>query len=205
MVSLYFKEVILSLHNENSLEQRGVPVPKVLCQEFSHSLVTCDYFFMERLSGATWDKLKNVKEPSLVNYDMWSKNILLDNRNNTYVIDGIIDHERAFYGDPLAEFISTITICEDITKAFAFQKGYSEVAGGFFSLNINEQIRFAMYNVYMGLLIGVEIYRYEESDIPKFLETSRYVISEGLGKIKALILSDIPCSTLDKNSNKRSV
>lgn len=253
------------------LEQRGVPVPKVLCQDFSRCEVAFDYFFMERLCGATWDKLKNdisaenekelqfqlgkytamihsikgeyfgyikedksyqfetwqeafksfiyniiddgrkgnvelpydevlnafnphwhlldeVKEPSLVNYDMWSKNILLYNRNGTYIIDGIIDHERAFYGDPLAEFISTITICGDITKASAFQKGYTDVACDFFSLNKNEQIRFAMYNVYMGLLMGVEIYRYEESKIPKFLEMSRYVISEGLGKIKELIL-----------------
>jgi aminoglycoside phosphotransferase (APT) family kinase protein len=252
------------------LEPIGVPVPKVLCYDFSRCHVACEYFFMEKLCGATWDKLKNeiseeneeqlqyqlgkytamihslkgeyygyikedksyqfetwqeafksfiyniiddgrkdnvdlpydeildtfdplwhlldeVKEPSLVNYDMWSKNILLDKRNGTYVIDGIIDHERAFYGDPLAEFISTITICGDITKAIAFQKGYAEVTGDFFSLNRNEQIRFAMYNVYVGLIIGVEIYRYEESDIPKFLKASRNVISEGLGKIKELV------------------
>ncbi len=251
------------------LEQNGVPVPKVLYEDFSRLHVACDYFFMERLCGATWDKLKKeispeneeqlqfqlgrysamihsikgeyfgyikedkayqfetwqeafksfihniiddgrkgnvdlpydeildtfnplwplldeVKEPSLVNYDMWGKNILLAKRNGTYVIDGIIDHERAFYGDPLAEFISTITICGELTKALAFQKGYAEVAGDFFPLSRNGQIRFAMYNVYMGLLMGVEIYRYEESDIPKFLGMSRYVISEGLGKIKEL-------------------
>ncbi len=251
------------------LAKNGVPAPKVLRSDFSRKLVSCDYFFMEKLTGATWDKLTDkltpenskqlqynlgrytarlhsikgdyfgyikddetfhfqtwgeafrsfiiniiedgrrsnielpyveiletfepywpildeVKEPSLVNYDMWSKNILLLEKDGEYVIDGIIDHERSFYGDPIAEFISTITICGELANAVSFQKGYGEESGKPFTFSKNEQIRFCMYNVYLGLLAGVEIYRYEEENVPKFLEMSKYVINRGLSALKEL-------------------
>ena len=251
------------------LAERGVPVPKLFCTDFSRSQIPCDYFFMERLMGPTWSKaptdispenaerlqyqlgkytammhgikgeyfgyikedtsyhyptwreafrsfienliedgrrdgvelpyddvmetfephwhlLDEVTDPSLIHYDMWSKNILLIQRDGEYTIDGIIDLERAFYGDPIAEFISTNTICGDVSQAKVFQKGYSEVAGGFFAWTKSEQIRFAMYNVYMGLLGGVEVYRYDESETPRRLMGSRYFIGQGLAKIKQL-------------------
>lgn len=50
-------------------------------------------------------------------------------------------------------------------------------------MNRNEEIRYAMYTVYMGLLMGVEIYRYDEEDIPGFMEASRFVIGMGLSKL----------------------
>lgn len=131
-----------------------------------------------------WSLLDEVKEPSLVNYDMWDKNIMLREDNGTYVIDGFIDHERAFFGDPIAEFISTVTICGELQDALSFQKGYSEIRP--FVFNKKEQIRFWMYSVYMGLLAGVEIYRYDQEDIPKFLEMSRYLIKQGLDNIREL-------------------
>ncbi len=253
----------------NKLSECGVPIPKILYTDFSRKLVKCDYFFMEKLEGATWEKTENlltdenrkklhyelgrytamihnlegdyfgyikndksyqfstwkeafksfidniiedgvkggvdlpcdeiyskiepffyalddVKKPSLVNYDMWSKNIILNNKDGEYVIAGIIDHERAFYGDPIAEFISTQTICGNLEDATKFKEGYSEVNGTFFEMNKNEQIRFMLYNVYMGLLMGVEIYRYDEKDIPRFMEQSRMFINTHIKKLDEL-------------------
>lgn len=249
------------------LATTDVPVPRVICHDFSHKLIDCDYFFMEKLQGKTWEKLNDtltpqnleqlqydlgrytamihsirgdyfgyikkdkahhfstwreafrsfidnliadgrrdkvdlpydkilnvlepfwdsldaVKEPSLVNYDMWSKNILLKESNGQYVIEGIIDHERAFFGDSIAEYISTSTICGNLEKAKVFQNGYSSIRP--FVFGVEEQIRYWLYTVYMGLLIGVEIYRYEESDIPKFMEMSINLINQGLDNLKKL-------------------
>ncbi len=130
--------------------------------------------------------LDEVTTPCLVDYDMWSKNIILKETNGVYKIEGIIDLERAFYGDPLAEFISTQTICGELKDAVMFRNGYSEIAGKFYEMNRNEQIRFNLYNIYMGLLIGVEIYRYDESDIPRFMEMSRRFINVHIEKLKEL-------------------
>ncbi|MFV0519484.1 MAG: phosphotransferase family protein [Lachnospirales bacterium] len=130
--------------------------------------------------------LDDVKEPSLVNYDMWSKNIILNKIDGEYAIEGIIDHERAFFGDPIAEFISTQTICGDLENATMFKDGYSKFNGSFFEMNKSERIRFMLYNVYMGLLMGVEIYRYDESDISKFMDMSRTFINTHLEKLDEL-------------------
>ena len=249
------------------LAATDVPVPRVICHDFSHKLIDCDYFFMEKLQGQTWEKLKDslapenaeqlqydlgrytaiihsikgdyfgyikedkayhfstwreafhsfldnliadgrrgrvdlpydeilkalepfwdtldaVKEPSLVNYDMWSKNILLKESNGQYIIEGIIDHERAFFGDPIAEYISTSTICGNLEKAKGFQNGYNSIRP--FVFGVDEQIRYWIYTVYMGLLIGVETYRYEENDIPKFMEMSLHLLNQGLDHLKKL-------------------
>lgn len=129
-----------------------------------------------------WPLLDLVKEPSLVNYDMWDKNIMLIEKDGQYVIDGIIDHERAFFGDPIAEFLSTVTICGELEKAKDFIKGYKEIRP--FIFEKEEQIRFWMYQVYMGLLIGVEVYRYDEIEHPRFMNMSQHLIHMGLKKIK---------------------
>ena len=248
-----------------ALTKTHVPVPNVIKYDNGRSLIDSDYFFMEKLQGQTWAKLKNtitpensrhlqydlgrytatihsikgdyfgyikeneryqyptwqkafrsfindiisdgrkarldlpyenvlgafeqywaildsVKEPLLVNYDMWDKNILLIEKNGLFVIEGIIDHERAFFGDPIADFLSTVTICGALEKAEDFIRGYKEIRP--FVFGKEEQLRFWMYQVYMGLLIGVEVYRYDETEIPRFMQLSRHIISMGIEKLK---------------------
>lgn len=124
-----------------------------------------------------WHLLDEVKTPSLVNYDMWAKNILLKEKNGRYVIDGIIDHERAFFGDPIAELISTQTICGDIEQAAYFKEGYESVRP--FVFGESERIRLILYRLYMELLIGVEMYRYDISNKEAFMAEK----SEGIRKV----------------------
>ncbi|WP_040948988.1 phosphotransferase [Gorillibacterium massiliense] len=249
------------------LEDTIVPVPKIVVQDLSKSLVDCDYFIMEKLQGDNWmnlddtisvdnqekligeiarytasihnikgsyfgylkdDKeyqftdwrsafqgmvhmmirdglkggvdlpydsilaafeplweiLNEVKEPSLVNFDMWKKNIMLAEKDGEYYIDGIIDHERAFYGDPYAEFISSQTICGDVEHNKVFKENYSFISGKPFTYTRNDKLRYFMYNMYLSLLMGVEVYRYNEEDTKQMLEHCKSRIANDLAELK---------------------
>ncbi|WP_167483591.1 phosphotransferase family protein [Paenibacillus xylanexedens] len=113
---------------------------------------------------ALWGILDEITVPSLVNFDMWNKNIMLAEKDGEYYIDAIIDHERAFFGDPYAEFISSATICGDVLKSETFMENYSLISGKPFTFTRNDRIRLYMYNMYMTLLMGVEVYRYSEEE-----------------------------------------
>jgi aminoglycoside phosphotransferase (APT) family kinase protein len=131
-----------------------------------------------------WPLLDEITEPSLVHYDMWAKNIMLVERDGKYIIDGVIDLERCFYGDPVADYISTATIVGDVEKATDFISGYETVKPFIFSLN--DKIRLCMYHVYMGLLMGVEVYRYRGDDINKFITMSRGFIKHSLDNLQEI-------------------
>lgn len=251
------------------ISQTEIPTPRIICHDFTHERINCDYFFMEKLVGPVWEDMKekltpentarlqyelgryaamfhtvkgnyfgyikedesyrfgtwreafrsfvdniiadgrrdgirlpyikvmktleplwpvldDVTEPALINFDLWGKNILLAEKDGAFVIDGVIDHERAFFGDPVAEFISTSFICGDLEKADDFRRGYTSVSGKPFAFSREEQIRYWMYSVYMGLLLGVEVYRYEKPERIYFLGISRHILHHGLAKLKSL-------------------
>ncbi|MFJ9563101.1 phosphotransferase family protein [Streptomyces fuscichromogenes] len=52
--------------------------------------------------------LDGVTEPRLVHFDLWPGNIFVDDRADAPRITGVIDHERAFWGDPAAELVSLV-------------------------------------------------------------------------------------------------
>lgn len=51
------------------------------------------------------DLLDEVGRPTLVHGDLWQKNILVSRDRGELKISGILDAERAFWGEPLAEWI----------------------------------------------------------------------------------------------------
>lgn len=134
-----------------------------------------------------WEVLNEIKEPSLVNFDMWNKNIMLTDKDGEYHIDAIIDHERAFFGDPYAEFISSATICGDVLKSQTFMENYSLVSGKPFTFTRNDRIRLYMYNIYLTLLMGVEVYRYNEEDTKQRLAYCNWKIPNDLLELKEFI------------------
>jgi hypothetical protein len=69
-------------------------------------------------------------------------------------IGGIIDAERAFWGDPLADFVS-LALLSDIEQDDAFLRAYSD-ADGPVSLDGNSRTRLAMYRAYLYLIMLVE-------------------------------------------------
>ncbi len=254
------------------LEKTEIPVPAVIKYDYSKTLVDCHYFFMEKLTGDTWENLSDqltaenwetlqkelgtyhavlhsvhgpyfgyvkedkayqfptwreafqsfihtlmedgkndkvelpydeilaayeplwplldeVKEPCLVNYDMWTKNILLKKAGEQYTIEGIIDHERSFYGDPCAELISVEVTFGSMEAAKIYQEAYGQKSGNVFRFTKNERIRVKMYYLYLWMLLGVEIYRYEKEEADKMLEQSRELIHKTIGELKEMMKS----------------
>lgn len=107
-----------------------------------------------------WYLLDDITEPCLVNFDMWKKNIMLKlNEDGLYHIDAIIDLERAFYGDPYADFISSNTIVGDVSTCQTFMDHYSKISGTPFHFSDRDRVRLVMYFIYLILMGGVEVYR----------------------------------------------
>lgn len=223
------------------LSGRDVPVPKVLVKDYSRSLISSDYFFMDYVPGILWkdaepekmsrcrdalmeelgrihreihsvagshfgyakedarfrfdswpkafagmmgdichdgqkdghvlpyeeifaiverhkDALQEVKVPSLVDFDMWAGNVLLGETEDGYRINGIIDFERSFFGDPYADFVSSVMIFDDVEKEDAFRKGYGKPI----ILDEKALVRMDLYRLYLLVIMYVETYRYEE-------------------------------------------
>ena len=72
--------------------------------------------------------LDEVTTPTLVHFDLWDGNILVDTTAPTPTIGGLIDGERAMWADPLADFVS-LALFRDIEQDGAFLHGY-RTAGG---------------------------------------------------------------------------
>jgi aminoglycoside phosphotransferase (APT) family kinase protein len=107
------------------------------------------------LTAAHTDALDEVTTPVLVHYDLWDGNILVDPGNGTPRIGGLVDAERAFWGDPLADFVS-LALLSDIRKDRAFLDGYRQ-AGGPVVLDDSSEVRLALYRSYLYLIMLAEI------------------------------------------------
>ncbi|MER5764075.1 phosphotransferase [Streptomyces sp. NPDC002082] len=94
--------------------------------------------------------LDRVRTPSLVHFDLWEGNILLAERDGRLEITGILDGERSFWGDPLADLVST-ALFGDITRDPDFLAGYRSVP-----LTPDERRRIAMYRAYLALIVLIE-------------------------------------------------
>ncbi|MEU1181167.1 aminoglycoside phosphotransferase family protein [Streptomyces sp. NPDC005820] len=112
------------------------------------------------LVAAGADALDEVTRPCLVHFDLWPGNIFVgvadeDGADGSDVrITGLIDHERAFWGDPAAELIS-LELGGDVGPDSALVAGYRE-AGGRLDFTPALRHRLALYGLYLGLLLVVE-------------------------------------------------
>lgn len=94
--------------------------------------------------------LGEVTTPVLVHFDLWDGNILVDGAR----IGGLIDAERAFWGDPLAELVS-LALFGSIEDDEAFLAGY-RAAGGRARFDAAERARLSLYRIYLYLIMLVE-------------------------------------------------
>ena len=99
--------------------------------------------------------LDTVTVPALVHFDLWEGNILLAERDGRPEISGIIDGERAFWGDPLADLVSP-ALFGDIADDADFLAGYRSAVGPSFELTPQALQRIAMYRIYLDLVMLVE-------------------------------------------------
>ncbi len=68
------------------------------------SLPTDDVSRLTALVGRNRDRLDEVDEPRLLHGDLWTVNVMLDPSAEEPTIVGILDSERAWWGDPLADW-----------------------------------------------------------------------------------------------------
>lgn len=87
--------------------------------------------------------LHEVKQPRLVHWDLWDGNVLVKGHK----VSGILDFERALWGDPLMEYYFSGRY-----DNAAFLKGYGEnpAAGA------EAERRRALYNLYLYLVMMIE-------------------------------------------------
>ncbi|WP_405865425.1 phosphotransferase family protein [Streptomyces sp. NBC_00005] len=107
-----------------------------------------------RTVRTAYPALDEVTVPSLVHFDLWRGNILVDRSTGEPRIGGLIDGERMFWGDPLADFVS-LALLGDIRKEEAFLGGYRE-AGGRAEFDTPASLRLALYRAYLYLIMLTE-------------------------------------------------
>lgn len=93
------------------------------------------------------DSLDEVSEPRLVEWDLWPSNVMV--REGRIV--AIIDHERAFFGDPLIEAGFTGLDLAAFGNPTAFMRGY-----GHAELTSSERSRRRLYTLYLILIMIIE-------------------------------------------------
>ncbi|MGW0706279.1 phosphotransferase family protein [Streptomyces sp. NPDC002643] len=107
-----------------------------------------------RTAKAAYDILDEVTEPRLVHFDLWPGNILVE-LDDSPRIGGLIDGERMFWGDPIADFVS-LALLGDIRQDDDFLTGYRE-AGGTVDFTPAASRRYALYRSYLYLIMLVEV------------------------------------------------
>lgn len=68
-----------------------------------------------RFSGV----LNAIGKPRLVHGDLWEKNILIEQANGKWRVSGVLDSERAYWGDEISEWIHTF-----VNVSPAYWEGY---------------------------------------------------------------------------------
>ncbi|WP_329263079.1 aminoglycoside phosphotransferase family protein [Streptomyces sp. NBC_01478] len=107
-----------------------------------------------RTARTAYTALDEVTVPSAVHFDLWQGNILVDRTSGTPRIGGLIDGERMFWGDPLADFVS-LALLGDIRTDESFLAGYRG-AGGRVEFDRSARLRYALYRSYLYLIMLAE-------------------------------------------------
>jgi aminoglycoside phosphotransferase (APT) family kinase protein len=123
--------------------------------------------------------LDEVTRPALIHFDLWPGNIFVDGPR----VVGLIDHERAFWGDPAAELVS-LAFGGDTGPDSDLVRGYIE-AGGVLDFSPAFRHRLALYQLYLGLLLVIEFgpRAYGDAD---HLAFCRGYLADGLSRLREL-------------------
>ncbi|WP_062217226.1 phosphotransferase family protein [Streptomyces sp. NBRC 109706] len=102
------------------------------------------------LTTAAAPALDEVGTPAPVHFDLWQGNVLLHNGE----ISALIDGERLFWGDPLAELVSLNLLADPLGDPDLLA-GYTS-AGGTLPTDDTALARLALYQVYLYLIMLTE-------------------------------------------------
>jgi len=127
--------------------------------------------------------LDDTGAPVLVHFDLWAGNILVDFVDGVPRVSAIVDGERAFWGDPLADTAS-LALFGDIEDDQAFLEGYRS-AGGVVVFDSSSRRRLALYRTYLYLIMLVETVPRGQNS-PEDQRMSRHVGEHLLTSLRAL-------------------
>ncbi|HBY08748.1 MAG TPA: hypothetical protein DEH22_13565 [Chloroflexi bacterium] len=91
--------------------------------------------------------LDEIQKPALVHWDLWPVNIFVIEKNGKFEVEGIIDWERAYWGDPESEPSIAIRMYGE-----AFYQGY----GRELAPSQNAATRRKLYQLYLLLVMKIE-------------------------------------------------
>jgi fructosamine-3-kinase len=98
--------------------------------------------------------LNQITQPTLLHKDLWLGNIFVNPDN--LEVTGIIDCERAVWGDPMMEFV-----CGFLEDNEAFNMGYERNK----AVSLDDKYRKSLYSIYLYLIMTIECrYRFYPTD-----------------------------------------
>ena len=127
-------------------------------RNFGHRL---PYGRIEHCLSENAELLDKITKPRLVDFDLWPGNIFLkQNKDGLYEVASIVDFERAFWGDPFADFPAAVMLLGELKDEPDFWSAYSALAGKSGGLNREDERRMLLYRMYLFTIMVVETYRY---------------------------------------------
>ncbi|SCE11243.1 MULTISPECIES: phosphotransferase family protein [unclassified Streptomyces] len=99
--------------------------------------------------------LDDVTRPALVHFDLWPGNLLVTGEPGARAVGGIIDGERMFWGDPVADFVS-LALFGELERDREFLDGYAESTGVRAEFGASVRLRLDLYRSYLYLIMLVE-------------------------------------------------
>ncbi len=164
-------------------ERFGFPAPMEQCGSNSEAVIQwiagmiedlqrrqlrCDdAAILLRLAESGRHHLDAVARPHLVHGDLWQKNILISRIDDAPVITAVLDAERAFWGDPEAEWIFTFL---DLPAVFWQNYGKLETDHG-------AVFRRLIYTGRGAMQLFLEAWRFQFDDSP-FRRVMQHAIQE---------------------------
>lgn len=111
---------------------------------------------IEALVEAHAPALGAVGEPRLVHFDLWDGNVFVERGPQGARLAGILDGERAFGGDPLAE-LASLALFGEIGDDAALLAGWAEEGGRAAVFTREERARISLAQLYLYLIMWVEL------------------------------------------------
>lgn len=137
-------ELVKRIH-ETTGEQFGYPYPgrsfetwhAVILDRFSriaqslkeYQADTSDFSTISHFVKSAQSMFNNIQMPCLLHGDLWTFNLLLTRKDGRPLITGVLDTERAWWGDPLADWIMFLLSIRNEEEEWqgrisAFHRGY---------------------------------------------------------------------------------
>jgi aminoglycoside phosphotransferase (APT) family kinase protein len=148
---------------------------------------------IEALVAAGGEVLDAVKSPRLVHFDLWDGNVIIDLSGRTPRLSGLLDAERAFWGDPYAE-LASLALHGDIEHDPVLLGAWAERAGVPLELDTGARVRVLFAQLYLYLTQLIEPVSRGLNPVTRFLlqKRERYWLRRVLDRMARLIGSERP-------------